>query len=155
MRKLLLPIGLLAGACGGGSTSPAAAPVTSASQAVSAFMRAAADSNISRMAELWGTDKGPASQTHPPEYEKRLMVMQAWLHGDSTRILSDTPMTGEDNQRRVSIALYRGSCVKQIPLTTVRVRDGGWIVQSVDLNFAGNPARPCEPGAGQAGALIR
>ena len=143
MRKLLLPIGLLASACGGGSTSPVPSPLSSSPQAVSAFMRAAADSNISRMAELWGTSKGPASQTHPVEYEKRLMVMQARLRGDSTRIVSDTPVPGDDNRRRVAIALYRGTCVKQIPVTTVRIRDG-WIVQTVDLNFAGNPARPCE-----------
>jgi hypothetical protein len=144
MRKILLPIGLLLGACGGGSTTPAATPLSSPTQAVAAFMRAAADSNISRMAELWGTSRGPASRTHPPEFEKRLMVMQAWLRGDSTRIISDTAVPGDDSRRRIGMALYRGTCVKQIPVTTVRIRDGGWIVQSVDLNFAGNPARPCE-----------
>jgi hypothetical protein len=155
MRKMLLPIGLLAVACGGGSMTPPATPLSSSPEAVRAFMRAAADSNISRMAELWGTSKGPASQTRPTEYEKRLMVMQAWLHGDSTRILADTPVPGDDSRRRVSIALHRGTCVKQIPVTTVRIRDGGWIVQSVDISFAGNPARPCDPGTEPPRPLIR
>ena len=144
MQKLL-PIALLLGACGGGSGSPAASPVISSPQAVTAFMQAAADSNVTRMAELWGTSRGPASKTRPADYEKRLMVLQVWLRGDSTRILSDVAIPGEDNRRRVSVALYRGNCMKQIPVTTVRIGDGGWIVQNVDISFAGNPARPCEP----------
>jgi hypothetical protein len=155
MKRTLLSIGLLACACGGASSNPAAAPVTSSPQAVSSFMRAAADSNISRMAELWGTSKGPASQTRPEEYEKRLMVMQAWLRGDSTRVISDTAVPGDSDRRRVTIALYRGTCVKQIPVITVRLGDGGWIVEFVDISFAGNPARPCEPGTEQRELLTR
>ncbi len=147
MHRLLLPAMLLASACGGGSGSAPASPVGSSPEAVAAFIRAVADSNITRMAELWGTDRGPASQTHPDNYEKRLAVMQAYLRGDSTRIVSDAATPGDQNRRRVSIALYRGTCVKQIPLTTVHTKKGGWIVESVDLSFAGNPARPCDQGA--------
>lgn len=145
MRNPLLSTVLVACACGGGgSSSPA--PVGSSTQAVTTFMRAAADSNLSRMAELWGTSGGPASVRRPANYEKQIFVMQVYLRGDSTRIISDAAMPGDDNRRRVSMALYRGTCVKQIPVTTVRLRDGGWIVQNVDLTFAGNPARPCDPG---------
>lgn len=144
MQKLL-PIALLLGACGGGSGSQSASPVSSSPQAVTAFMQAAADSNLARMAELWGTSSGPASKTQPADYERRLVVLQAWLRGDSTRILSDTAVPGDDSRRRVSIALYRGTCMKQIPVTTVRTGSSGWIVQNIDISFAGNPARPCEP----------
>ncbi len=144
MQKMLLPLGLLLGACGGGSGSPSAAPVSSSPQAVTAFMQAAADSNLTRMAELWGTSQGPASVRRPANYEKQIFVMQVYLRGDSTRILSDTAIPGDDSRRRVVLALYRSNCMKQIPVTTVRTRDGGWIVQNVDISAAGNPARPCE-----------
>jgi hypothetical protein len=145
MRQLLLPVALLAGACGGGAPSPE--PISSSPEAVRAFMRAAADSNLSRMAQLWGTASGPASETHPKNLDKILVVLQAYLRGDSTRIVSDVAIPGDDNRRKVSMALYRGTCMKQIPVTTIRLGNNrGWIVNSVDVSFAGNPARPCEPG---------
>jgi hypothetical protein len=31
-------------------------------------------------------------------------------------------------------------------MTTVHTSNG-WIVYSVDITFAGNPARPCDPGS--------
>ena len=146
MRIQLSGIVLLACACGGsGASSPA--PVSSSPQAVLAFMRAAADSNLRRMAELWGTSRGPASVTRPANFEKIIFVLQVYLRGDSTKILSDAAMPGDDGRRKVSLALYRGPCVKQIPATTVRLRDGGWIIQAIDITFAGNPARPCDPGS--------
>lgn len=149
MRTLLLPTVLLATACGGGGAGGGSAPVPVASsqQAVLAFMQAAKDSSISRMAQLWGTARGPSSETRPPNYEKRLIVMQAYLRGDSTRVVSDTEYPGDRSRRRVVVALYRGSCVKQIPATLLKGKDDGWIVQNVDISLAGNPARPCEPGA--------
>ena len=146
MRPVLLA-GLAALACGGG-TSIAGGPVepaTSASQAVTMFMRAAADSNLTRMAELWGSTDGPAARTGKPEgWEKRVIVMQAYLRGDSTRVVSDVPVAGSDSQRRVIVELYRPGCVKQIRATVTRSRSGGWLVENVDVSEAGNPARPCD-----------
>lgn len=145
MRTLLLPALFLASACGGSSQVASSAPVSSSPEAVTAFMRAAADSNLTRMAQLWGTEHGPASETHPDNYEKRLAVMQAYLHGDSTRVVSDVAASGDQSRRHLLVALYRRTCVKQIPFTTVRIGNGGWIVESVDLSLAGNPVRPCDP----------
>ena len=95
------------------------------------------------MAELWGTAHGPASQTRPDGYEKRLAVMQVYLRGDSTRVVSDEAVPGDQNHRRIQLALYRSTCVKQIPATMVRAQKR-WLVSSVDLSVAGNPVRPCE-----------
>ena len=145
MRNLLLAALLPALACGGSTGSAPTAPLGSSPEAVTAFMRAAADSNLTRMAQLWGTERGPVAEAPLDNYEKRVAVMQAYLHGDSTRIVSDVAVPGDANRRKLSVALYRGSCVKQIPFTTVRIKSGGWIVESVDLSMAGNPARPCEP----------
>lgn len=146
MRPVFLA-GLAALACGGG-TSIAGGPVEpagSASQAMSTFMRAAADSNLARMAELWGSADGPAARTgQPPEWEKRVIIMQTYLRGDSSRVVTDVPVTGSDSQRRVIVALYRSGCVKQIPAIVTRAKSGGWLVENVDISAAGNPARPCE-----------
>ena len=146
MRPVLLA-GLAALACGGG-TSIAGGPVEpagSSSQALTSFMRAAADSNLARMAELWGNADGPAARTgQPPEWEKRVIIMQTYLRGDSSRVVTDVPVSGSDSQRRVIVALYRTGCVKQIPAIVTRTKSGGWLVENVDISAAGNPARPCE-----------
>lgn len=158
--RVLVVAGLTAlAACGGGSGGSGVAdpaPVASASLAMRAFMQAAADSNLARMAQLWGTADGSASETGKPEgWEKRLIVIQAYLRGDSTRLVSDVPVTGADNQRRVIVALYRFGCMRQIPATVTRGKSGGWIVESVDISSAGNPARPCEPGDEELDRLTR
>jgi len=147
MRRLMPAAVVVLLACGGGSgpRSAATTPVVSSAQAVRMFMQAAADSNLTRMGELWGSDGGPAAETGtPPDYEKRLFIMQAYLRGDSIRVVSDMAIPGDNGHRRVTIALYRQACPKQIPITMVRTKAGGWIVNAVDLNAAGNPARPCE-----------
>ena len=145
-------------ACGGSAAGGGAVaePVGTASQAMRAFFQAAADSNLTRMAQLWGTADGPASRTGKPDgWEKRLVVIQAYLRGDSTRVISDVPVTGSDTQRRVIVALWRYGCMRQIPATVTRGRDGGWLVEEVDIQSAGNPARPCEPGMELLEALTR
>jgi hypothetical protein len=146
MRKLMPAAVVVLLACGSsGPRNAATAPVASSSQAVRLFMRAAADSNLARMGELWGSDAGPAAETGTPaDYQKRLVIMQAYLRGDSIQVVSDMSIPGDDTHRSVTIALYRQSCSKQIPMTMVRIRASGWIVNSVDLNAAGNPSRPCE-----------
>ena len=146
MRYPLVWSVAVAAGCAGGS-SGSVTPIGSPDQAAAAFMKAAADSNLARMAQLWGTSRGPASETRPQDFERRIFLMQTYLRGDSARIVSNSPMTGDDNRRRLVIALYRGSCVKQIPATMLRLRGSGWIVNDVDVTQAGNPARPCDPGA--------
>jgi len=34
-----------------------------------------------------------------------------------------------------------------VPFTVIKLADGTWIVNQVDLTKAGNPARPCQPDA--------
>lgn len=147
MRPMILA-GLAAlAACGGGTSIAGGAvePAGSSTQALLGFMRAAADSNLVRMAELWGSTDGPAARTGKPEgWEKRVIVMQSYLRGDSSRVVTDVPVTGSDSQRRVIVALYRTGCVKQIPAIVTRARSGGWLVENIDISAAGNPARPCE-----------
>jgi len=137
---------LLLAACGGGS-APQAQPANSASGAVRSFMQAVADSNLDKMANLWGTASGPAAKTNqPPDYRRRIAVMQAYLRNDSFRVTSDE--TGMDPSRReLQVEIKRSTCTWSVPFTAVKIRDDFWIVTQLDLAAAGNPARPCQEGA--------
>ncbi|NOT08674.1 MAG: hypothetical protein HOP28_10775 [Gemmatimonadales bacterium] len=143
--RISVTVALLLAACGGGSNLGTAAPVASSAQALREFMKAAADSSISRMAELWGTSHGPAGATrNPADFEKRLILIQTYLRADSTKVVSDIGVPGEEDQRRLQVAIYRMGCMKQVPALMLRLKNGGWIVNNIELASAGNPARPCE-----------
>jgi hypothetical protein len=133
-------------ACGGGSSSPATvAPANSAKGAVEKFMQAVADSNLAGMANLWGSAGGPAARTgQPPDYERRIAVIQTYLRNESHRIVSDVPQG--DARHAFQVEIRRQLCSWAVPFTTIRLGDGSWIVNQVDLTAAGNPAKPCVPG---------
>jgi hypothetical protein len=134
---------LLLTACGGGAGTPAAKPTTSASGVVRSFMQAVADSNIQKMASLWGTASGPASKTNqPPDYARRVAIMQAYLRNQSFRITSDLPQP-DANRRAVQVEIKRDTCTWSVPFVAIKTSDGNWLVTQVDLAAAGNPARPC------------
>ena len=135
---------LVLSACGGGSAP--VQPARSASAAVQAFMQAVADSNLGKMASLWGTTNGPASKTRqPPDYERRIAIMQAYLRNDGFRIMSD--VAEAEKRRALQVQIRRETCTWTVPFETVTTADGSWVVTSVDLAAAGNPARPCVEGA--------
>ena len=142
-----LVLALVLAACGGGSApSSTVTPTNSARGAVDAFMQAVADSNLTQMANLWGTASGPAARTRqPPDWEQRIAIMQAYLQNESHRIVSDAP-AGSDARHAVQVEIRRQLCTWTVPFTTVRLASGSWIVNQVDLTAAGNPARPCAPG---------
>jgi hypothetical protein len=137
---------LLLAACGGGGggTAPAQ-PAKSAAGTVQGFMQAVADSNLAKMATLWGTSSGPASKTgQPPDYERRVAIMQAYLRSDSFRITSD--VAEAPNRRVLRVEIKRQTCTWSVPFVAIRISDGSWLVNQVDLTAAGNPARPCQEG---------
>jgi len=137
---------LLLAACSGGSAPPAE-PANSARGAVQSFMQAVADSNVAKMANLWGTASGPAAKTNqPPDWQRRVTIMQAYLRNQSFRITSDEPET-DVNRRALTVEIKRQNCTWTVPFTAIKTRDGSWIVTQLDLAAAGNPARPCQEGA--------
>ena len=108
-------------------------------------MQAVADSNLNKMASLWGTTSGPASRTgQPPDYERRIAIMQAYLRNDTYRVTSDVPEGA--NRRALAVELKRSTCSWTVPFVTVSLPDQSWLITSVDLTAAGNPARPCVEG---------
>ena len=110
-------------------------------------MEAVADSNLDKMANLWGTASGPAAKTNqPPDWQRRVAIMQAYLRNDSFRVTSDESET-DVNRRALQVEIKRQACTWSVPFTAVKIRDDFWIVTQLDLAAAGNPARPCQEGA--------
>ena len=108
-------------------------------------MQAVADSNLAKMATLWGTSRGPASQTHQPtDYERRIAIMRAYLRNESFRVTADMPEG--DSRRALQVEIRRQACTWSVPFVAVKTGDGSWVVNQVDLAAAGNPARPCAQG---------
>lgn len=135
----------LLAACGGGGTSAPVQPAETAAAAVQGFMQAVADSNLGKMATLWGTASGPAAKTkQPQDYERRIAVMRAYLRSDSFRLTSDVPESTD--RRALQVQIRRQVCTWNVPFVAIKTTDGSWLVNQVDLAAAGNPARPCEPG---------
>lgn len=115
----------------------------SASAVVEEFFHATADSNLVRMSELWGTEKGSARQTgEPKDYQKRVVIMNAYLRGVSVRALSEVDARNS-NERVVTTELSNGGCRVTLPVTATKTKNG-WIVRSFDLNQAAEANRPCE-----------
>jgi hypothetical protein len=119
-------------------TGPQATP----SAAVQEFMRAAADSNLVGMAELWGTAKGPVAKTRKPaDFAKRIVIMQAYLDGVSSKVLSEVAAS-KPEMRLVTTELARGECTVTLTVKAVKTK-GGWIVQEFDLDQASQVNKSC------------
>lgn len=132
--------------CGGSSSSAPTEPSTSAAGAVTGFMKAVADSNLAKMATLWGTANGPASKTRqPPDWQRRVAIMQAYLQNDSFRLTADVPGSDQDH-RELQVEIKRQTCTWSVPFVAVKSGQG-WVVTQVDISAAGNPARGCGDGA--------
>jgi hypothetical protein len=136
-------------ACGGSASPGPAAPAGTAAGTVESFMQAVADSDLVRMAQLWGTSAGPAAKTRQPaDYQRRIAVMQTYLRNESHRLLPVVP-SGSDTRQDVQVELRRELCTWVVPFTAIKDGDGHWIVNQIDIAQAGNPARPCVQGAVQ------
>lgn len=144
-RILSLAIAVLVVACGGATTSTAqsVAPQAGSEAAVQGFLRAVADSNLDKMAQLWGTSKGPAASTHQPtDYERRLVIMQAYLRGADFRIISNTEDESSKDRRVLQVEMARGGCSEIVPFTTTRA-GRSWLVTAIALDALGSPGRRC------------
>ncbi len=145
MRASILAQLAIVGATAGcaASTVTQASAANTPSLAVEQFMLAASDSNLTRMSELWGTEKGPAASTgEPKEFGRRMVIMQTYLRGVTVRTLGEVSTTRSD-RTLVTTELSRGPCKVTLPVTTVRAGNR-WIVNQFDLAQAGTVNKPCE-----------
>jgi len=133
---------LAAAACSG--KPPVTPPPADPSVTVTQFLAAVQAKDYARMGELWGSAKnGPAVRyMKADELEKRLIVMQSYL-AHERYAMEPTSLPGVSaDQRVVRVRLMRRGCTPVVPFTVVRYREG-WLVYEVDLQAAGNPAKPC------------
>lgn len=147
IKRWLVGAALLA-ACGGPSTRvQTTAPSPNPEYALHEFMAAVADSNLPKMAEFWGTSKGSAAETgDPPDYPRRIEVMQIYLRGFSFRVVASVPVDATQSAQSMGVVMTRADCVKSVAVTAVRTRSGRWVIQEIDLTAVGSPAAPCAPG---------
>lgn len=135
---------LVLGAALAGPVRLAAQGPQSPEAAVNAFMRAVQDSSMTRMMELWGTEKGSAAKTKsPPDYQKRVFIMYTYLKGTTYRIAGTQPDTSNAARRVLVVEFKRGECSGQSMVRTVKTKAEGWLVNSLDLATIGTPGRQC------------
>jgi hypothetical protein len=116
--------------------------------AVTAFMKAVTDSNLARMTQLWGTSQGSAATTRKPaDFQKRIYITYAYLKGGTYAISATEPNPAEKDKRYMILEFNRGDCHKLVPITAVKTKNEGWIVNSLDLSQVGVPGRSCSGGA--------
>jgi hypothetical protein len=132
-------------ACGGGSKpSTGATPSPGPAHAVEAFMKAVADSNLTRMAELWGTKGGSAAETgKPTDYQRRVAVMYTFLKGSTAKVITEVERS--DDKSTLAVEVTRADCRKRIPITLEKAKGDRWLVSSIELGSLGTPGRPCPP----------
>ncbi|HEU5051126.1 MAG TPA: hypothetical protein VFU00_12420 [Gemmatimonadales bacterium] len=146
----LFVVALALAACGGNVRASAAQtpnpePAAAAEASVQQFMAAVADSNLAKMAELWGTAKGPAARTKQPDnYERRIVIMQAYLRNMPFRIMSNAQDGSNADRRVLQVELNRRDCPRLVPFILIRSERGEWLVNSIDLALLGSPGSTCD-----------
>lgn len=141
MRIGLVLLTMTMVACGG-KPGPGVGVDPGPGATVQHFMQAVADSNLNRMAELWGTSKGPAATTHQPsDYQKRVAIIWAYLRGSTARVMGEIERT--DNRSVLAVEVSRADCRKRVPFTMVRTGSGSWVINAIELALVGVPGSPC------------
>ena len=115
--------------------------------------------DLTRMGDLWGTDRGPASTYMDRDYMKRtLTTIQIYLDHKGYRII-EGPLPAQplnptyknvpsmDRLTDFRVELQRAECNTVFPVTLVRTNNGGWIVYDVHLEALATPGR-CQPVTG-------
>lgn len=137
-------------ACGGRPAAPSAPQ--SITDALAQFLAAVKANDLQRMGQLWGTERGPASEAMTPKaLQMRVTVIQKYLDHVGYRVVEGpvAPASGAVAFRTVRVELQREGCNAVLPIDLVRTRSGSWLVYDVHLESAGNPAAQCQPeGAG-------
>jgi hypothetical protein len=123
-------------ACGGRRVAVGPAP-SAPEETVAQFLSAVNAADLTRMAGLWGDERGPSSATNViPENERvrRLQIIQRVLLHDTHRVVESN---AEGADRRVlQVELARGTRRVTVPFTLVVARTGGWVINQIGLEAA-------------------
>jgi hypothetical protein len=147
---LLIPI---AAACASLSGGGAGAGAESPTAAIQQFLAAARAKNLAAMANVWGTDKGPASKTiAQKELERRELIMIQCLSHEQATIGASSP--GEAGRLRFPVTLTLVTLKATPQFTVVRGPDDRWFVENLELDqlrdggFCGATGRMPSPASG-------
>jgi len=155
-RRLAVSLACSLAACGG-PQRPATLVPQSPNEALKQFMEAVNANDLTRMGNLFGSDRGPASSFQDAGYlRNQLTTIQIYLKHSGYRIIEGpipaAPLNptfknvpGPNKLRDCRIELQRGGCNHVLPITLVRTNSGSWLVYDVHLESAGNPSRGCRP----------
>lgn len=124
-------------ACGG-RAAVTVTPAPAAPEAtVEQFLAAVADTNLGRMAELWGDQRGPSTM-HVPERQRqqRLTIMQRVLRNDEHRVVGTEIPQAQPNRRILQVEMVRDGRRFVVPFTLVIARTGGWLINDIGYEAA-------------------
>ncbi len=134
---------------GGGSGTGAASP----SAAIQQFLSAAQRKDLTAMASVWGTEKGPASQTmNQRELERRELIMIQCLPHEQATL--GTPAPSEAGRLRIPVELTLLTRKAKPIFTVVRGPKDRWYVENLEIDqlrdqgFCGAASAPPAPPPG-------
>jgi len=152
MRRLAMLVVLGSLGCGSRPSTLTPEP-QSPNSVVAQFLAAVKARDLVGMGRLWGDKDGPVrGRLADSVVTKRLTIMQIYLAHDGYRVIEGpTPVPGRADAVTFRVELQRAQCNQVQPLDLVQTRRGGWLINDVHLETAGNPASPCKgrnPGTG-------
>jgi hypothetical protein len=152
MRRLALLVML--GTLGCGSRPTLTPEPQTPNLAVVQFLAAVKARDLVGMGRLWGDKDGPARERLADSVlTKRLTVIQIYLAHDGYRVIEGpTAAPGRSDAITFKVELQRARCNQVQPIDVVHTRRGGWLINDVHLETAGNPASACKPGSPGTGS---
>lgn len=142
MRKLLIGLLVVVGACTTRTTVIPATPSPASTSAVgqrsprealATFLAAANAQDLQAMSAVWGDKDGSVRSSGKmgrEEIEKREIIMMCYLRHDNYRVVSESPAV--DNERVLGVELTKGKLSRTAGFNMAT--DGSrWYVRSADL----------------------
>ncbi len=147
---LLLPFAVACSSLpGGGSGTGAESP----SAAIQQFLSASQRKDLTAMANVWGTEKGPASQNmNQRELERRELIMIQCLPHEQATL--GTPAPSEAGRLRIPVELTLVTRKAKPIFTVVRGPKNRWYVENLEIDqlrdqgFCGAASTPTTPPPG-------
>lgn len=134
-RLLAIAAATVVASCAG---RPQVAPAPASPQVtVAEFLRAVNAADLGRMAELFGTERGPSTITSPNEpsvRRRQLEIMQRLLRNDGYQVVDS--VESNPRTRVLQVELARGNQRVRVPFTLVAARTGGWLIVQIGIDQA-------------------
>lgn len=129
---LLLPFAAACASLSGGGAG-AGTGAESPSAAIQQFLAAARRKDLTAMATVWGTEKGPASQSMSQrELERRELIMIQCLPHEQATL--GTPAPSEAGRLRIPVELTLLTRKAKPTFTVVRGPKDRWYVENLEID---------------------